>query len=291
MLSSPDVANLLVALRGTVGVWVCLLFHRMSWWKAVPWFIHLLPHWAWIQLLPTSRGKLDSFSIPHSETFIWKWLIVRLQAVCCSDKAHCCPSGYRCNLATMMCEKTDQPWVSLPMLTKEAAEEPPALDLSTNLVEELKNDNGLAQKSTGVQCDSFYMCPDRTTCCRHPKGAWFCCPYYPVSRSLYIQSLYIILFNLSFHPSSTKFDGFFKWMHFLVGKVLSGWIPLLPVWLWLWLNVHSLYKGWLQISILLQTSSDLSPSCPHFTPRGEQHPVGGKEYFKEKNVCIASLRF
>uniref|UniRef100_A0A8C7Y0Z3 Granulins domain-containing protein n=1 Tax=Oryzias sinensis TaxID=183150 RepID=A0A8C7Y0Z3_9TELE len=101
------------------------------------------------------------------------------EAVCCSDKAHCCPSGYRCNLATMMCEKTDQPWVSLPMLTKEAAEEPPALDLSTNLVEELKNANGLAQKSTGVQCDSFYMCPDRTTCCRHPKGAWFCCPYYP----------------------------------------------------------------------------------------------------------------
>ncbi|XP_022057248.1 progranulin-like [Acanthochromis polyacanthus] len=102
------------------------------------------------------------------------------RAVCCSDKSHCCPSGYRCNLAAQKCDKADQPWLSLPLAKKEAAVEPsspvlpviPLQDAESNHVPE-------ETKSTYVRCDSYFSCPDRTTCCRHPKGAWFCCPYYP----------------------------------------------------------------------------------------------------------------
>ncbi|KAM4539726.1 progranulin-like [Odontesthes bonariensis] len=102
------------------------------------------------------------------------------KAVCCPDMAHCCPSGFRCNLATQMCEKVNQPWMNIPMEKKETAEEPSSLDLSVTPFEQLENSNVPdAKKSSAVHCDNYYMCPDGTTCCRHPKGAWFCCPYSP----------------------------------------------------------------------------------------------------------------
>ncbi|KAM6959213.1 progranulin-like [Aplochiton taeniatus] len=34
-------------------------------------------------------------------------------------------------------------------------------------------------KGSVVYCDGQTVCPDGTTCCRHPKGPWFCCPYSP----------------------------------------------------------------------------------------------------------------
>ncbi|KAG7501139.1 hypothetical protein JOB18_040775 [Solea senegalensis] len=42
-------------------------------------------------------------------------------------------------------------------------------ELINNQVPELKR----------VHCDNYYTCPDGTTCCRHPQGVWFCCPYSP----------------------------------------------------------------------------------------------------------------
>nr|XP_019946464.1 PREDICTED: granulins-like [Paralichthys olivaceus] len=101
-------------------------------------------------------------------------------AVCCSDQAHCCPFGFHCNLATQMCEKQGQLWMQIPMVKKEAAEEqaPPVLPMSS--LQEPRNDQvPEASKSSVVHCDSYYICPDSTTCCRHPAGAWFCCPYSP----------------------------------------------------------------------------------------------------------------
>ncbi|XP_054462058.1 progranulin-like [Anoplopoma fimbria] len=93
-------------------------------------------------------------------------------AVCCSDLAHCCPSGFQCSLESMMCEKI--PWMMIPMVKKDAAEEPsrPVLPVSPLQVPDQK-------KSSVVHCDNYYMCHDGTTCCRHPTGAWFCCPYSP----------------------------------------------------------------------------------------------------------------
>lgn len=35
------------------------------------------------------------------------------------------------------------------------------------------------QDSQVVHCDIHWACPDGTTCCHHPKGGWFCCPYSP----------------------------------------------------------------------------------------------------------------
>lgn len=102
------------------------------------------------------------------------------KAVCCADLAHCCPYGYRCNLVTQTCDKQDEPWISVPMEKKVAAEVPSAPDLSLTPFEEVDNNNVPDQiKSTVVHCDNYYYCPDGTTCCRHPKGAWFCCPYSP----------------------------------------------------------------------------------------------------------------
>ncbi|XP_075899999.1 progranulin-like [Nelusetta ayraudi] len=94
------------------------------------------------------------------------------RAVCCSDLAHCCPEGYTCNLATMMCEKVGQPWRRIPMVRREEAAAPlqplaPSVELQNSLEE---------SKSSVVYCDNVHYCPDGTTCCRHPKGPWFCCP-------------------------------------------------------------------------------------------------------------------
>ncbi|XP_037649948.1 progranulin-like [Sebastes umbrosus] len=97
-------------------------------------------------------------------------------AVCCSDLAHCCPSEYRCNQVTQMCEK--EPWMKIPMVTKEAAEEPSTPVLPAFPIQELENNHVPEQKkSSVVYCDIYNTCPDGTTCCRHPTGLWFCCLY------------------------------------------------------------------------------------------------------------------
>ncbi|XP_068603424.1 progranulin-like isoform X2 [Brachionichthys hirsutus] len=102
-------------------------------------------------------------------------------AKCCSDSIHCCPFGYDCNLATQTCEKQNQPWMQMPMAMKQA---PSKRLQSASDPQEPKNDitslNYVPEelKSSAVQCDSFFQCPDGSTCCRHPGGPWFCCVYY-----------------------------------------------------------------------------------------------------------------
>ncbi|XP_062292618.1 progranulin-like [Scomber scombrus] len=99
-------------------------------------------------------------------------------AVCCADLSHCCPSDYRCNLVTQMCEKLNQPWLTIPMVKKEVAEKPSTPVIPVSPLQELKN-NPDQKKASVVYCDNYYTCPDGTSCCRHPAGAWFCCPYSP----------------------------------------------------------------------------------------------------------------
>ncbi|XP_039977029.1 progranulin-like [Xiphias gladius] len=101
-------------------------------------------------------------------------------AVCCSDLAHCCPSGFRCNLLTQMCEKANQQWMNTPLVKKEAAEDPHPPVLTVAPLQDLKSNHIPEQKKSAVvYCDNYYICPTGTTCCRHPKGTWFCCPYSP----------------------------------------------------------------------------------------------------------------
>ncbi|XP_076005907.1 progranulin-like [Genypterus blacodes] len=103
------------------------------------------------------------------------------KAVCCSDMVHCCPSGFRCNLAQQRCDKVDQPWMNVPMVKKVAAEEPstPVLPVSPlqALASSLVPEQNEVEKRLTVQCDSVYFCPGTTTCCRHLAGGWYCCPF------------------------------------------------------------------------------------------------------------------
>ncbi|KAI5621834.1 granulin-a isoform X7 [Silurus asotus] len=89
-------------------------------------------------------------------------------AVCCSDKAHCCPQGYRCDLNSRLCEKQEVPWYRLlpsPQI--------PAQENSVPAPLEESNDPAVSV----VHCDNYYTCPDGTTCCRTPYGQWNCCKY------------------------------------------------------------------------------------------------------------------
>lgn len=112
-------------------------------------------------------------------------IVLCVQAVCCSDLAHCCPSGFRCNLTTQKCDKKNQPWINVPMVKKDAKEEPSIPVVPVSSLQELESsDVPDKTKSSVVFCDNFNVCPDGTTCCRHPRGVWFCCPYSPVSTLL-----------------------------------------------------------------------------------------------------------
>ncbi|GLD57829.1 granulins-like protein [Lates japonicus] len=92
--------------------------------------------------------------------------------------------GYRCNLVTQMCEKENLPWVKIPMVRKEAAEEPsPAVLPLVSLQEFKKPMTALTDAShdayeTGViRCDSRFFCSKGTSCCKGSAGQWNCCPY------------------------------------------------------------------------------------------------------------------
>ncbi|TDG97743.1 hypothetical protein EPR50_G00210800 [Perca flavescens] len=86
------------------------------------------------------------------------------QAVCCNDHEHCCPKGYKCNMAEQTCDKPGDlslPWLQkIPALQKEPsrAVSSPALPARN-------------------MCDAQTSCPRDTTCCFMEKThKWGCCP-------------------------------------------------------------------------------------------------------------------
>ncbi|XP_071317810.1 granulin b isoform X2 [Trachinotus anak] len=83
------------------------------------------------------------------------------QAVCCSDREHCCPKGYKCNVAEQTCEQPGHlsvPWLQkIPALQREPVSSParPARNM----------------------CDAQTSCPKDTTCCFMDRThKWGCCP-------------------------------------------------------------------------------------------------------------------
>ncbi|XP_034425893.1 granulin b isoform X2 [Hippoglossus hippoglossus] len=86
------------------------------------------------------------------------------QAVCCSDQEHCCPKGYKCNVAAQTC---DQPGGrSLPWLQK-------ILALGTELHQAA---SAPAPRGRNM-CDSSTSCPKDMTCCFMDRThQWGCCP-------------------------------------------------------------------------------------------------------------------
>ncbi|XP_028286498.1 granulin b isoform X2 [Parambassis ranga] len=83
------------------------------------------------------------------------------QAVCCNDHKHCCPKGYKCNVAEQTCDKPGE--LSLPWFQKI-----PSLHR--------KPVSGSSGPSKNMR-DAQTSCPRDTTCCFMDKTQkWGCCP-------------------------------------------------------------------------------------------------------------------
>ena len=78
-------------------------------------------------------------------------------AVCCPDKVHCCPGGYKCNDATGKCEPG---YEAIPFLNRLPAMNTPITEAAP------KN----------VKCPGDGECPDKNTCCETSTGIYGCCP-------------------------------------------------------------------------------------------------------------------
>ncbi|XP_026207191.1 granulin b [Anabas testudineus] len=86
------------------------------------------------------------------------------QAVCCSDHEHCCPKGYKCNVAEQTCDKPGE--LSLPWLQKVLA-----------LQKEPNRAVSSPSRPAKNMCDSQTSCPKDTTCCfMDETHEWGCCP-------------------------------------------------------------------------------------------------------------------
>ncbi|KAM7371567.1 hypothetical protein PAMP_008790 [Pampus punctatissimus] len=83
-------------------------------------------------------------------------------AVCCSDKKHCCPEGYSCNTYAQYCQK-------IVMLQLET------IPLTSVFLSSKPQLRPLKQRD--VKCDDQSSCPDGNTCCRTSDTTWGCCPY------------------------------------------------------------------------------------------------------------------
>ena len=76
--------------------------------------------------------------------------------MCCSDKLHCCPEGYRCNLTAETCDSDGH-------------------SVSWNVAAVRDVDKS---SPNDVQCpDGEESCPDGDTCCQLQSGDYGCCPY------------------------------------------------------------------------------------------------------------------
>ncbi|XP_077363708.1 progranulin-like [Festucalex cinctus] len=106
-------------------------------------------------------------------------------AVCCPDLAHCCPPGFRCNLASQMCERVTKSWMDSQFLLKRAAGEPPVTPLQPmlgnieNTHVQAEVDASGSERAFGViRCSSEFFCPQGTSCCKGSSSeSWNCCPY------------------------------------------------------------------------------------------------------------------
>ncbi|GFS07040.1 granulins-like [Elysia marginata] len=76
-----------------------------------------------------------------------------LNAVCCSDKVHCCPEGYTCDVSQGTCNKGKD---TLAFVKKQPATPAPAV--------------------SDVTCPDQSVCPSGSTCCLNQQGGYGCCP-------------------------------------------------------------------------------------------------------------------
>ncbi|XP_047213527.1 progranulin-like [Girardinichthys multiradiatus] len=95
--------------------------------------------------------------------FTGEWGCCPLQnAVCCSDKEHCCPQGYTCNVFSKTCQKVIMLQLETLPLTPVYL---PEYHLQLTPL-----------KPREIQCDDQTSCQDSETCCRTSPTTWGCCP-------------------------------------------------------------------------------------------------------------------
>ena len=90
-------------------------------------------------------------------------------AVCCPDKEHCCPHGFRCNDEESRC--TSDTGISVPYLAK-------LMPKQRAEMRELQHVILHKPPTTGnMFCpDRISHCPETFTCCKGRFGFWECCP-------------------------------------------------------------------------------------------------------------------
>ena len=79
----------------------------------------------------------------------------QVNAVCCTDGEHCCPTGFTCQVSKGSCSKGG---MVIPFLTK----------LPTAIA---------APQEGVIKCPDNNFCPDKTTCCQLESGRYGCCPH------------------------------------------------------------------------------------------------------------------
>ncbi|XP_035510474.1 granulin a [Morone saxatilis] len=132
----------------------------------IPWYTKL-PATISIQADPSSVQCDARTQCPEHTTccrlVTGQWGCCPLEnAVCCTDKEHCCPQGYTCNVASNSCQK-------LIMLQLQTVPLTPVY-----LPEHQPQFNPL--KLRDVQCDEKTSCGDGETCCKMSATTWGCCP-------------------------------------------------------------------------------------------------------------------
>ncbi|XP_049522714.1 LOW QUALITY PROTEIN: progranulin-like [Dermacentor silvarum] len=82
------------------------------------------------------------------------------QAVCCDDRAHCCPAGYTCDTEGGRCLKGSLSSPMRPIVPKRRSR-----PMNRILVNEVK-----------TTCPDQSICPDKMTCCQSNR-TYVCCPF------------------------------------------------------------------------------------------------------------------
>ncbi|XP_075731301.1 progranulin isoform X17 [Rhipicephalus microplus] len=83
-------------------------------------------------------------------------------AVCCDDKVHCCPEGYKCNAKAERCINGNLNASSMSRIIQKHISRP----ANRILVDEVKR-----------TCSDGSTCPDFATCCKSPNNTYSCCPF------------------------------------------------------------------------------------------------------------------
>ncbi|XP_077979178.1 uncharacterized protein LOC144434584 isoform X2 [Glandiceps talaboti] len=127
----------------------------------------------WLEKLPATPPKSDlsdvvcpgglqqcpkGFTCCPSQTIGFFGCCPFQNAVCCQDKVHCCPNGFKCSESkgTMKCYDGDK---TLPTLTHIPATSVSQVEIVTD-----------------VTCPDGSSCPSGNTCCKLSTGQYGCCP-------------------------------------------------------------------------------------------------------------------